>query len=285
VVIDGDIVDGDNVDIPLLEVHRTGSRTLNRTIEAMAADPTIRAIVVRIDSPGGSALASDQIWRAIRRAAQRKPVVASLGAVAASGGYYAATACPEIYADPTTVTGSIGIFFGKGDFSPLAERLGVHVEPLARGRRAGADSLWRPFTADERAVLADKIRLWYRLFLRRVAEGRSMDVEAVHAIAQGRIWSGDAAHRLGLVDHLGGFAAAMARARQLGGLPADSAVAMAPGRPSTLLDYLLGTTTASAETASASLAPALREAGAMAVSLGAASEQPMALLPVRIDVR
>ena len=284
VIIDGDIVDGDNVDLPILEIHQSGSRTLDRTIESMAADPTIRAIVVRIDSPGGSALASDQIWRALRRAAERKPVIASLGAVAASGGYYAASACQEIYADPTTVTGSIGIFFGKGDFSPLAERLGVHVEPLSRGRRAGADSLWRPFSADERSVLADKIRIWYRLFLRRVAEGRRMDVSRVHELAQGRIWSGDAARALGLVDHLGGFAAAMARARELGGLAADSPVALAPNRPTTLLDYLLGDAN---PVASSSLAvgPGLRRAAAMATSLSAATETPMALLPVDVEVR
>ena len=233
VIVDGEIVDGDNVDIPLLEVHRTGSRTLNQTVEALAADPSVKAIVVRIDSPGGSALASDQIWRALRRAAQHKPVVASLGAVAASGGYYVASACSEIFADPTTVTGSIGIFFGKGDFSPLAERLGIHIEPLSRGRRAGADSLWRPFTGDERAELADKIRIWYRLFIQRVAKGRSLDVSRVHQLGQGRIYSGDAALAVGLVDHLGGFQAALARARQLGGLRDDSNVVFAPGRPST----------------------------------------------------
>lgn len=287
VVIDGSIVDGDNVDLPLVNIHRTGSRTLVQTVEAMSADPSVRAIVVRIDSPGGSALASDQIWRALRRAARRKPVVASMGAVAASGGYYVASACDTIFAVPTTVTGSIGIFFGKGDFSPLAESLGVHVEPLSRGRRAGAESLWRPFTADERAVLADKIRLWYRLFLRRVATGRDLSVEQVHELGQGRIWSGDAAASLGLVDELGGFAAALARARSLGRLPPDSDVLIAPGRPSTLLQYLLGSlapdAAADAE-APAAVAPELAEAAGMAVSMGSEAV-PMALLPASISVR
>lgn len=290
VVIDGSIVDGDNVDLPIVNIHRTGSRTLVRTVEAMSADPSIRAIVVRIDSPGGSALASDQIWRALRRAAAQKPVIASMGAVAASGGYYVASACDEIFAVPTTVTGSIGIFFGKGDFSPLADRLGVHVEPLGRGRRAGAESLWRPFTADERAVLADKIRLWYRLFLRRIAEGREMPMERIHQLGQGRIWSGDAAQQLGLVDELGGFAAAIARARRLGRLPADSDVVMAPGRPSTLLEYLLGSMTPEASApadaeAAASVAPALVQGAEMAVSMGGDGTVPMALMPAVIDVR
>lgn len=290
VVIDGSIVDGDNVDLPLVNIHRTGSRTLVRSIEAMAADPSVRAIVVRIDSPGGSALASDQIWRALRRAARHKPVVGSMGAVAASGGYYVASACDTIFAVPTTVTGSIGIFFGKGDFSPLAESLGVHVEPLSRGRRAGAESLWRPFTADERAVLADKIRLWYRLFLRRIATGRDMPVERIHELGQGRIWSGDAAHSLGLVDELGGFGAALAHARRLGHLPPDSDVVLAPGRPSTLLEYLLGSVTPdSAATAEAeepaAIAPALVEAAGMAVSLSGDGTVPMALMPATISVR
>jgi len=290
VVVDGSIVDGDNVDLPIVNIHRTGSRTLVQTVEAMAADPSIRAIVVRVDSPGGSALASDQIWRALRRAAARKPVVASMGSVAASGGYYVASACDEIFSVPTTVTGSIGIFFGKGDFSPLAERLGVHVQPLGRGRRAGADSLWRPFTADERAVLADKIRLWYRLFLRRVADGRGLSVERVHELGQGRIWSGDAAQALGLVDELGGFAAALARARRLGGLPADSDVVLAPGRPSTLLEYLLGSVTPDASApadaeAAAAVTPALVEGAEMAVSMGADASVPMALMPATITVR
>ncbi len=290
VVVDGSIVDGDNVDLPIVNIHRTGSRTLVRTVEAMTADPSIRAIVVRVDSPGGSALASDQIWRALRRAAAHKPVIASMGSVAASGGYYVASACDEIYATPTTVTGSIGIFFGKGDFSPLAERLGVHVEPLGRGRRAGAESLWRPFTADERSVLADKIRLWYRLFLRRVAAGRELPVERIHELGQGRIWSGDAAQSLGLVDHLGGFAAALARARRLAHLPADSDVVMAPGRPSTLLEYLLGSVTPDASApadaeAAASIAPALVQGAEMAVSMGGDGTVPMALMPATIDVR
>ena len=239
VVIDGALVDGDNVDYPIIEIHQSGGRTVSRTLDALAADRSIAAVVVRIDSPGGSVLASDQIWRAIRRLRRRKPVIASLGTVAASGGYYVASACDEIYADPSTITGSIGIFFGKADFQPLADEYGVNVTQLGRGRHAGAESLYRPFTGEERALLADKIRRFYRMFLRRVVAGRpELTVEEVDRVGRGRVWTGDAALELGLIDHLGGYLAALDRARELADVPHDAEVAFVPPRPSTLLDYV-----------------------------------------------
>lgn len=241
VVIDGDMVDGENTDIPLLEIHTTGGRTASRAIDGLAADPNIGAIVLRIDTGGGSVLAADQIHRAIVRARRRGiPVIASLGTIAASGGYYVAAACDEIWADPSTLTGSIGVWFGKVDFAPLLSELGVETEQLSRGAHAGAESLFRPFTADERAVLADKVRRWYRDFVARVAEGRAMRPSAVHAIAQGRVFTGDRALENGLVDRLGGFTSALARARELGDLDASVPVVIAPHRPATLLDYVLG---------------------------------------------
>jgi len=240
VFVDGDIVDGDNVDIPFIGVHMSGGRTVVRAIEQLAADSSIRAIVLRVDSPGGSALASDQIWRALMRARRRKPVIASMGSVAASGGYYVASAAQEIWANPSTLTGSIGIFFGKVDFAPLADRLGISIERIRRGRHAGMESLFRPFTADERALLAEKIRIWYRLFLARIAEGRSMERDAIDSVARGRVMSGDAALGHGLVDRLGGFAAALARARELADLGHDAELVVVPHRPRNLLDYVLG---------------------------------------------
>jgi protease-4 len=164
VVIDGELTDGENVDVPLLEIHTTGGRTASAAIDQLAADPAIAAIVVRIDSPGGSVLASDQIHRAIQRARRRKPVIASMGAIAASGGYYVASACDEIWAEPSTITGSIGVWFGKVDFEPLASRYGVTTEQLRAGAHGGAESLFRPFTAEERALLSDAVRSWYRSF-------------------------------------------------------------------------------------------------------------------------
>ncbi|HEX2676164.1 MAG TPA: signal peptide peptidase SppA, partial [Polyangiales bacterium] len=228
VMVDGSIIDGDSTDIPFLNIHMTGGRSVVDAIEGMVSDPLVRAIVLRVDSPGGAVLASDQIWRAVRRAREQKPVVVSMGAVAASGGYYIASAGDEIWADPSTLTGSIGIFYGKVDVVGLADKLDVGIEVFRRGKRAGAESLFRPFTSDERAALVDRLRSYYQLFLSRVAEGRHKPVEEIDRIARGHVYSGDTAQRLGLVDHLGGFASALARARQLGGVSDDAQVIVRP---------------------------------------------------------
>jgi protease-4 len=131
------------------------------------------------------------------------------------------------------------VWFGKVDFEPIATRYGVHTEQITRSAHAGAESLWRPFSPDERAILAESVRDWYRAFVRRVAEGRGMRETEVHAIAQGRVWTGDRAQELGLVDRLGGFGSALQRARELGGLPDSAGYTTSPTRPSTLLDYVL----------------------------------------------
>jgi protease IV len=286
VVVDGSIVDGENVDVPILNLHMTGAKTAAAAIDRMVQDPAVAAIVVRVDSGGGSAVGSDKLWRAVRRARGKKPVVASLGAAAASGGYYVASAADEIWADPSTVTGSIGIFFGKVDVSGLADRVGVNVEQLTRGERAGAQSIWRPYTEDERAVLQAKILLWYKLFLRRVAEGRGMEPKAVHAVAQGRVWSGDSAVRQGLVDHLGGFGAALARARNLAELPDDAPFDVAPFRPRTLVEHVIGRRMDRSSAASDLPVPTrLREALEIAGAVGAAGDAvPLAITPHRVRV-
>ncbi len=240
VVIDGTIVDGENVDVPFLDIHMSGGRTIVKSIDELAENPRIRAIVLRIDSPGGAVTASDQIWRAVKRARKKKPVIASMGNVAASGGYYVAAPATEIWASPSTITGSIGIFYGKVDIAPLAERLGVGITTAQRGAHAGADSMFRPFSDEERASLATKLRIWYRQFVERVAEGRKMPVEQVDTLARGHVYSGDAALANGLVDSLGGFGSALARARELGKLGPNAQVVTVPKRPSTLLDFVTG---------------------------------------------
>jgi protease-4 len=284
VMLDGAIVDGDNVDIPFLGMHMTGGKTAVNAIDGLAADPLVRAIVLRIDSPGGAVLASDQIWRAVRRARLQKPVVVSMGAVAASGGYYAASAGDEIWAEPSTLTGSIGIFYGKIDAAGLAEKLGVGVELFKMGKRAGAESLFRPFTPDERAALADRLRTYYRLFLARVSTGRGLTVEQVDELGRGRVYSGDAALRLGLIDHLGGFASALQRARQLGHVTPEAEVLIVPRRPEGLLDYVLGAAGGAEASAAQQLLPSVARAAlaraAILQQLGAAT--PLAILPYDI---
>jgi protease-4 len=170
--------------------------------------------VIRVDSPGGDALASDLLWRSVRRLAAAKPVVASLGAVAASGGYYVASAADAVYAESATLTGSIGVVGGKLDLEGMYEKLGVAREGVERGARAGLLSASRALTPAERSALRADLRAVYELFLERVAEGRRMTRDAVHAVARGRVWSGRRALAEGLVDGLGGPLEALAEARR-----------------------------------------------------------------------
>ncbi|MBK8693673.1 MAG: signal peptide peptidase SppA [Deltaproteobacteria bacterium] len=233
--VDGDIVEGESQEIPVVGMRLAGERTLVEAIEAAAASPRVGAIVLRVDSPGGSALASDLIWRAVALANRRKPVVASFGRIAASGGYYIGSAAREIVADPSTLTGSIGIFYGKADVAGLLSRLHVGVELSRRGERADMESVFRPYTAEERRFLATKIGEFYGLFLQRVATGRHRTTEQIDAVGEGRVFLGARAHSLGLVDREGGLLTALRRARALGGLGEDSDVIELPAESGGLL--------------------------------------------------
>lgn len=192
-----------------------------KTLESLRVEPAVRAVVLRIDSPGGDALASDLMHRELERLGHEKPVIASFADVAASGGYYLATAADEIHAERETVTGSIGVVGGKVDLSALYARLGVVKESVSRGARSGLFSEAAGFTAPERRALGRELGEIYDIFLRRVAEGRGLDPEAVERIAQGRIWSGAAARELGLVDGIGGPLESLARARRRAGIRED----------------------------------------------------------------
>jgi protease-4 len=181
-------------------------------------------VVLRIDSPGGDGVASDLIWRAVRQLRRDKPVVVSMGDVVASGGYYVAAAADAIFAEPGTVTGSIGVVGGKVNLAGLYERLGVGKEAVERGARAGLLSETRAFTADERSAVRGEMKALYELFLERVAEGRSMSRDDVARVAQGRIWSGLRAKALGLVDGLGGPLEALLEVRRRAGIPVEESI-------------------------------------------------------------
>ncbi|MDF1562952.1 MAG: signal peptide peptidase SppA [Deltaproteobacteria bacterium] len=196
----------------------TGARTFARQMEDARRDPEVAAIVLRIDSGGGDAHASDLMWRAVKLAAKEKPVVASMGSVAASGGYYAAAGADLIVADPSTLTGSIGIFAGHVDLSALFTELGVVVSSLdgaPNARILGFDHGW---SESERASMERFVKAGYDLFLDRVAKGRRLSVEEVDALGQGRVWTGAQAHERGLVDELGGFERAVALAKERAGI-------------------------------------------------------------------
>ncbi len=187
-----------------------------KDIEKLTNDDDIKAVVLRVNSGGGSAYASEQIWNAICKLKEKKPVVVSMGGYAASGGYYISSPANYIFAEPTTLTGSIGIFGMFPDFSQLlTEKLGIKFDEVKTNKMAGFGSMARPFNEEEMSVLNAYIGRGYELFRKRVADGREMPVDSVENIAQGRVWLGSDALSINLVDELGGLDQAIAKAAEL----------------------------------------------------------------------
>jgi protease-4 len=236
----GDLVDGRSRDIPFVGVELLGSYTLAETLKQVRENANIKAVVLRIESPGGSGMAADVIWRQVQLTAQIKPVIVSMGNVAASGGYYIAAPATRIFANPATVTGSIGVYYGKADVAELLGKIGVSVEVYKTAPRADIESIFRPYTADEREVLRQKVRQWYDAFVSRVSAGRRLTVSQVDAVGQGRVWTGTQAAQRGLVDEVGGLRQALEHARRLGGLPRHAPMVELPPPKTSLLGRLLG---------------------------------------------
>jgi len=203
-----------------------GSEAIVAAVREAREDPAVKAIIVRIDSPGGAAVASDIIWREIVLAREAKPVIASMSDLAASGGYYIAAPADVIVAQPGTLTGSIGVIAGKFVIDRALDKLGVNVESVTDGRAAGLNSVFSPFSEDLRARLQQQIDATYETFLLRVAEGREMLRDDVHAVAQGRVWTGRQARVNGLVDELGGFRRAVEIAKERAGIVTDAEVTL-----------------------------------------------------------
>ncbi|GAA5334020.1 MULTISPECIES: signal peptide peptidase SppA [Thermus] len=201
-------------------------------------DETVRAVVLRVDSPGGGVTETEAIHRALKAVAEAKPLVAAFGSVAASGGYYAATAAQEIFTPPTALTGSIGVISVIPEVSGLLEKLGLRVEVLKEGALKDMASGLKPLTPEEKAVLKAYMREAYELFLKRVAEGRNLPLERVRALADGRIYSGKQAVALGLADREGYLEDAAKRAAELAGLSAFQLVRYE--KPKGLLQELVG---------------------------------------------
>jgi protease IV len=204
-----------------------GSDTLVESIRRIRESSDIKAVVVRIDSPGGSALASDVIWRELvrlRDAKPARPLVVSMSDLAASGGYYIAMAAPQIVAEPGTLTGSIGIFGGKIVTGGTYAKLGANIEAVSHGKNAQIYSPARRFNADERAKMGEQLQAFYDQFVEKAAASRHMTPERVDAIAQGRVWTGRQAKQIGLVDELGGLDRAVALAKTRAKIPAGSEV-------------------------------------------------------------
>ncbi|MGO4442419.1 signal peptide peptidase SppA [Mycobacterium sp. 2YAF39] len=216
-----------------------GADTISAALREAAADASVSAIVLRVDSPGGSGSASETIWREVNRARDGgKPVVASMGAVAASGGYYVSMSADAIVANAGTITGSIGVVTGKLVARGLKDRLGVGSDSVRTNANADAWSIDQPFTEAQHAHVEAEADLFYNDFIERVAVGRRMTVDAVDAVARGRVWTGADALEHGLVDELGGLRTAIARAKVLTGLDPDDDVRLVSYPGSSVLDFL-----------------------------------------------
>lgn len=241
-----------------------GSDTVCASLRAAAADDRARAVVLLVDSPGGSAVASETIWRDVVLLQQRKPVIVAMGAVAASGGYYIACPADRIVALPATLTGSIGVFGGKVVTQGLLQKVGLTTGTVARGEHALMFSSRRGFDDDEQQRLAAALDAIYDDFVGKVAQGRGRSRAEIDKVARGRVWTGRDALEVGLVDSLGGLRDAVQLARSRGGLPDD-----APVRPAVRIGLLarLGRPRNSADPR-AGLGPTMPRMADLAGSLG-----------------
>ena len=208
-----------------------GSETLIESIRSVRRDGSVRAIVLRIDSPGGSATASDAIWRELMLARNERadrPIVASMSDLAASGGYYIAMPAHAIVAQPSTLTGSIGIFGGKFVTGGVYQKLGANIESTSIGRYAEMNSPARPYNPDEAGKVREQLQAFYDQFVEKVAAARKRTPEEIDRVAQGRVWTGRQAKEHGLVDALGGLREAIAIAKERAGIAADADVEIVP---------------------------------------------------------
>ncbi|MCS6990031.1 MAG: signal peptide peptidase SppA [Chloroherpetonaceae bacterium] len=219
----GALVDGKSDPSPSGEAN-SGDETIAPAIEEARKDKSVKAIVLRVDSPGGSAIASDKILRALNRAKAEKPVVASMSGVAASGGYWVSMQAQKIVANPTTITGSIGVIATKPAMRELADKIGLKRVVISKTKFADAFNLFDKVSPEAYQKADALIEYLYQEFLRKVAEGRNMTIEQVHSIAQGHVWLGGAAKNIGLVDELGGFRKAIQVAKNLAGIDETASV-------------------------------------------------------------
>ena len=198
------------------DVNVIGEGSIKRSLQEAREDDDVKAIVLRVNSPGGSALTSELIWREIEITKKTKPVVVSMGNYAASGGYYISANADRIFAEPNTITGSIGVFGMLPNMNQLCKNIGINAEQVKTHENASGYSVFEPMDENFKGFVLESIEKTYATFLKRVADGRKMTTEQVDAIAQGRVWTGVDAHKLGLVDEIGGLDAAIKYAAKLG---------------------------------------------------------------------
>jgi protease-4 len=287
----GSIVSGESGD-QLLGGSIIGDRTVISQLDEVREDETIKAVVLRVSSPGGSGSASDRIWRAVERTKAVKPVVISMGDYAASGGYYISMGADRIFAEPSTLTGSIGVFGGKMDFGGFYEEwLKMNLHTIERGEHASLLSSNQSFDEGDREIFRSFLQGFYTTFVTKAAEGRDMTYDDLHAVAQGRVWTGEQALERGLIDEIGGTNDAIAAAAELANLESYG-IRRLPERLS-FFEELLEEFSSSPDDASAALlmelpAPiraALSQARMLERVMGPTGLGAAALLPYELDIR
>jgi len=226
IYVDGDITDGKSQSIPLIGRKLAGGETLVAAISAARSDPRVGAIILRIDSPGGSAVASELVSREVFATRGVKPILCSFSDLAASGGYFIAAGCDTIFTEPMTITGSIGIFYGKFDLGGLIKKLGIATFTHKRGIHSDMESLFRPFTDDERKVLLDKLTYMYSRFVGAVSEGRKLTKEQVDGLGRGHVYTGAMAKPIALAEPHGGLGDARHGAKKRIGPPPSTRVTL-----------------------------------------------------------
>lgn len=236
----GAIMSGSSSQGSLFGANVLGSDTFIKAVHKAAKDEKVKAIVLRVDSPGGSALASDLMWRALEKSG--KPVVVSMGDVAASGGYYISMGADRIFAEPGTLTGSIGVVGGKLAIEGLFKKIGITTSVISRGNNSGTFSPMTGFSESERVAVTNLLKSVYKQFTEKAAEGRKMDYAALEKLARGRVYTGSMALKIGLVDQLGTLEEAIEYARELGKIPKDQKFEkLILPRPTSPFEQLFGT--------------------------------------------
>jgi len=284
-VAEGDILRG-TVSNPFGDDVGLTPAPVTKLVKDIGDDPSIKGVIVRVDSPGGDAIASDEILQSLKELARKKPVVISMSDVAASGGYYIAMTGDPVVAYPSTITGSIGVIYGKVNLKGLYDKLGISTDTLKRGKFADIDSETQPLTPEARKKLRESIESIYNGFLRRVADGRKTTVDKIEPLAQGRVWIGNDALRIRLVDQLGGIDQAIETLQRKAKLPLDreARLVVYPGRKSfwQRLMSMGDTSTYAALTPEEWL---LRRAGAQSGLMPFVQGGMLRVMPYRVEIR
>jgi protease-4 len=247
-----------------------GHETIAQALRCAESSSRVKAIVLYVDSPGGSAIASDLIWHEVSRVQRQKPVVVCMGNVAASGGYYVACGAQHIVAGATTLTGSIGVIAGKIDWHGLLEKASIHREILGIGATASMPSTFASYSEQEWELLRQWMDDIYQRFKARVAAGRGRSLEAIEEVARGRVWTGRQALNLGLIDEVGDFAVALRKAKELAQIPPHADIPIIVMRPTKAAPW--------PSVAPAAWAPALRSLRQLW------TEHALALMPPKMRV-